>query len=298
LNSDVFGLKLIKKILLVSSFGKVSYRLWKEHKMRDSIAVIGAGVIGGAIVKSMLKSGYEGKITAADMQPEKLGELEKLGVTVTSDNKRAAREAEIVFLSVKPNIIEAALKEIGKEVEGKLVVSSAAAVTVGFCKRLVPKARFVRMMPNLAILVQESFTAYCCDQDVTAEDQEKLKKILGVMGVHREVEERHMDAITAVSGSGPGYLSVILEAITYAGLKVGLPRDLASVSAAQALLGTAKLALETGQTASQIRNMVTTPGGTTIEAIYELEGSQVRQALVRAVEAATRKSETIRKQWE
>jgi pyrroline-5-carboxylate reductase len=266
--------------------------------MRDSIAVIGAGVIGGAIVKSMLKSGYEGKITAADMQPEKLGELEKLGVTVTSDNKRAAREAEIVFLSVKPNIIEAALKEIGKEVEGKLVVSSAAAVTVGFCKRLVPKARFVRMMPNLAILVQESFTAYCCDQDVTAEDQEKLKKILGVMGVHREVEERHMDAITAVSGSGPGYLSVILEAITYAGLKVGLPRDLASVSAAQALLGTAKLALETGQTASQIRNMVTTPGGTTIEAIYELEGSQVRQALVRAVEAATRKSETIRKQWE
>jgi len=162
----------------------------------------------------------------------------------------------------------------------------------------VPKARFVRIMPNVAILVQASFTAYCCDQDVTVEDREKVKEILGSMGVHREVEEQHMDAITAVSGSGPGYLSVILEAITYAGLKVGLPRDLASVSAAQALLGTAKLALETGQTASQIRDMVATPGGTTIEAIYELEGSQVRQALVRAVEAATRKSETIRKQWE
>jgi len=266
--------------------------------MRDSVAVIGAGVIGGAIVKSLLKSGYKGKLTAADMQSEKLGGLEKLGVTVTRDNKRAARESEIVFLSVKPNIVKTVLKEISKEVEGKLVVSSAAAVTVGFCKRLVPKARFVRIMPNLAILVQESFTAYCCDQDVTAEDREKLKEILGVMGVHREVEERHMDAITAVSGSGPGYLSAILEAITYAGLKVGLPRDLASVSAAQALLGTAKLVLETGQTASQIRDMVTTPGGTTIEAIYELEGSQVRQALVRAVEAATRKSETMRKQWE
>ena len=266
--------------------------------MRDSVAVIGAGVIGSAIVKSLLKSGYEGKITAADMQPEKLGELEKLGVAVTSDNRKAAREAEIVFLSVKPNIVEAVLKEISKEVEGKLVVSSAAAVTVGFCKRLVPKARFVRIMPNVAILVQASFTAYCCDQDVTVEDREKVKEILGSMGVHREVEEQHMDAITAVSGSGPGYLSVILEAITYAGLKVGLPRDLASISAAQALLGTAKLALETGQTASQIRDMVATPGGTTIEAIYELEGSQVRQALVRAVEAATRKSETIRKQWE
>jgi len=266
--------------------------------MRYSVAVIGAGVIGGAIAKSLLKSGYDGKIVAADMQPEKLGELEKLGVAVTSDNRKAAREAEIAFLSVKPNIVETVLKEISKEVEGKLVISSAAAVTVGFCKRLVPKARFVRIMPNLAILVQASFTAYCCDQDVTAEDREKVKELLGVMGVCVEVEERYMDALTAVSGSGPGYLSVILEAITYAGLKVGLPRDLASVSAAQALLGTAKLALETGQTASQIRDMVATPGGTTIEAIYELEGSQVRQALVRAVEAATRKSETMRKQWE
>jgi pyrroline-5-carboxylate reductase len=267
-------------------------------RMRDSIAVIGAGVIGGAIIKSLLKSGYDGEITAADMQSEKLGELEKLAVTVTSDNKKAARESDVVFLCVKPNVVETVLKEISKEVEGKLVISTAAAVTVGFCKRIVPKARFVRIMPNLAILVQESFTAYCCDDDVTREDREKVKEVLGVMGIHREVEERHMDAVTAVSGSGPGYLSVILEAITYAGLKVGLPRDLASISAAQAVLGTAKLVLETGQTASQIRDMVTTPGGTTIEAIYEVEGSQLRQALVRAVEAATRKSETIRKQWE
>jgi pyrroline-5-carboxylate reductase len=266
--------------------------------MKDNVAVIGAGVIGGAIVKSLLKSGYDGEIVAADMQPEKLGELEKLGVSVTSDNKKAASDSEIIFLSVKPNVVEIVLKEIGKEVEGKLVISTAAAVTVGFCKRIVPKARFVRVMPNLAILVQESFTAYCCDDDVTQEDRKKVREILGVMGVHREVEERYMDAVTALSGSGPGYLSVIIEALTYAGLKVGLPRDLALLSAAQAVLGTAKLVLETNQTASQIRDMVTTPGGTTIEAIYELEGSQVRQALVRAVEAATKKSEKIRKQWE
>ena len=266
--------------------------------MRDSIAVIGAGVIGGAIIKSLLKSGYDGKITAADMQLEKLGALEKLGITVTSDNKKAARTSDAVFLCVKPNVVKTVLKQISKEVEGKLVISSAAAVTVGFCKRVVPKARFVRIMPNLAILVQESFTAYCCDDDVTQEDKEKVKEVLGVMGIRMEVEERHMDAVTAISGSGPGYLSVILEALTYAGLKVGLPRDLALVSAAQAVLGTAKLVLESGQTAAQIRDMVTTPGGTTIEAIYEIEGSQVRQALIRAVEAATRKSEKIRKQWE
>ena len=266
--------------------------------MNDSIAVIGAGVIGGSVIKSLLKSGYKGNITAADMQPEKLAELKKLGVSVTSNNKQAVQASDIVFLSVKPHIVAPVLKEIKKEIKGKLVVSSAAAVTVGFCKRLVPEARFVRIMPNLAILVQESFTAFCCDDDVTEEDREKIKELLNVMGFGMEVDEKHMDAVTAVSGSGPGYLSIIVEALTYAGLKAGLPRDLALFSAGQAVLGTAKLVLKSGKTAAQIRDMVTTPGGTTIEAIYELEGSQVRQALIRAVEAATRKSETIRKQWE
>lgn len=266
--------------------------------MKDSIAVIGAGVIGGAIVNSLLKSGYDGKITAAEIQLEKVRELEKLGIAVTSDNRKAAKESDVVFLCVKPNVLKTVLKEIRKEVEGKLVVSTAAAVTVGFCKRVVPKARFVRIMPNVAILVQESFTAYCCDDDVTKEDREKLKEVLDVMGRSMEVEEQYMDAVTAVSGSGPGYLSIIVEALTYAGLKVGLPRDLALISAAQAVLGTAKLVLETGQSAAQIRDSVTTPGGTTVEAIYEVEGSGIRQALMRAVEAATKKSEKIRKQWE
>jgi len=266
--------------------------------MGENIAVIGAGVIGDSIVKSLLKNGYTGTITAADMQPEKLEELKKLGVNVTSDNRKAVRESEIVFLCVKPNIVKPVLEEIKDEIEGKLVVSSAAAVTLSFCKRLAPKARFIRIMPNVAILVQESFTAYCCDPDVTKADKEKLKTILDAMGIHMEVEEKQMDSITAVSGSGPGYLSVIIEALAYAGLKVGMPRDLALTCAAQAVLGTAKLVLETGKTPAQIRDMVTTPGGTTIEAIYKLEGSQVRQALMRAVEAATQKSEKIRKQWE
>ncbi len=270
----------------------------RGNRMKDSIAVIGAGVIGGSVVKSLLKSGYEGKITVSEIQQEKARELEQLGVTLTSDNRKAARKADVVFLCVKPNVLKTVLKEISKEVEEKLVISTAAAVTVNFCKRVVPKAHFVRIMPNVAILVQESFTAYSCDDDVTKEDKEKVKEILGVMGIAMEIEEQYMDAVTAVSGSGPGYISVIIEAIVYAGLKVGLPRDLALISAAQAVLGTAKLVLETGQTPAQIRDNVTTPGGTTIEAIYEVEGSDVRQALMRAVEAATKKSEKIRRQWE
>ena len=266
--------------------------------MKDSIAVIGAGVIGGSVVKSLLKSEYKGKITVAEIQQEKAKELEHLGATLTSDNRKAAKKADIIFLCVKPNILKPVLEEIKSEAAGKLVISTAAAVTVAFCKRVVPKARFVRIMPNVAILVQESFNAYCCDQDVTKEDKEKVKELLSVMGISMEINEAYMDAVTAVSGSGPGYISIIIEAMAYAGLKVGLPRDLALRSAAQAVLGTAKLVLETGQSPGQMRDNVTTPGGTTIEAIYEVEGSQIRQALMRAVEAATKKSEKIRKQWE
>ncbi len=266
--------------------------------MKNNIAVIGAGVIGGSVTKSLLKSGYQGKITVADIQLQKAKELETLGATLTSDNKKAAKSADVVFLCVKPNLLKPVLEEISKEVAGKLVVSAAAAVTVQFCKRAAPKARVVRIMPNVAISVQESFTAFCCDKDVTAEDKQTVKCLLDVMGKSMEIDEKYMDAVTAVSGSGPGYLSIVVEALVYAGLKVGLPRDLALQSAAQAVLGTAKLVLETGLSPAQIRDNVTTPGGTTIEAIYEVEGSGIRQALVRAVEAATKKSETIRKNWE
>ena len=289
---------MIKKILLIRSFGNVFTRVWKDNRMKDSIAIIGGGVIGASVVKSLLKKDYEGNITIAEILPEKAKELEQLKVNVTDDNRKAVKEADLVFLCVKPNVVKIVLEEIRNEVRGKLLVSTAAAVTIGFCKRIVPDARFVRIMPNVAILVQESFTAYCCDADVTVEDKEKIKELLGGMGVAMEVAEKHMDAVTAVSGSGPGYISILIEAVAYAGLKVGLPRHLALTCAAQAVLGTAKLVLETGQSPAQIRDNVTTPGGTTIEAIYEIEGSGIRQALIRAIEAATKKSETIRKQWE
>ncbi|HUW49110.1 MAG TPA: pyrroline-5-carboxylate reductase dimerization domain-containing protein, partial [Patescibacteria group bacterium] len=138
------------------------------------------------------------------------------------------------------------------------------------------------------------FTAYCCDGDVTSEDEKKVKEIFDAMGSSREVEEKYMDAITGLSGSGPGYISIIIEALMYAGLKVGLPRELSLYSSAQTVLGTGKLALQTQQHVSRIKDMVTTPGGTTIEAIYELECSQIRPALMRAVEEATKKCQAIR----
>jgi pyrroline-5-carboxylate reductase len=265
--------------------------------MDDDIAVIGAGVIGGAIVKSLIKSGYKGKITATRRIVEKLKELEELGASVTSDNRKAAKEAKIVFICVKPGDVANILKEISGEIKRKLVISTAATVPLKFYKKIVPEARFVRTMPNMAILVQESFTAYTCDEDVTPEDKEKVKKIFNVMGICEEVEEKHMDAITALSGSGPGYISIIIEGLMYAGLKVGLPRDLSLYSSAQTVLGTGKLVLQTREHAAKIKDMVTTPGGTTIEAIYELEGSQIRPALMRAVQKATKKCQKIRENF-
>jgi len=161
-------------------------------------------------------------------------------------------------------------------------------------KKIIPEARIVRIMPNVAVLVQASYTAYCCEENVTQKDKDKVKAILNMMGICEEVDEKYMDAITALSGSGPGYLSIIVEALMQAGLKVGLPRNIALTSAAQTVLGTGKLIIDLKEDPAKIRDMVTTPGGTTIAAIYELEGSQVRQALMRAVEEATKKSQAIR----
>lgn len=262
--------------------------------MTDNVAVIGAGMMGSAIVKSLLKSGYPSKITAADFQLEKIEEIEKLGVAVTADNRKASAKADIIFICVKPGDVEKVLKEITKEAKGKIVISLAAAIPIMFLKKIIPEARIVRIVPNVAVLVQASYTAYCCDEDVTQKDKEKVKAILSTMGMCEEVEEKYMDAITGLSGSGPGYLSIIAEALIYAGLKVGLPKNVAVNGSAQTLLGTAKLILELQEHPAKIRDMVTTPGGTTIEAIYEVEGSQIRQALMRAVEKATNKSQLIR----
>jgi len=260
----------------------------------DKIAVLGAGMIGGAIIKSLLKSGYKGNISAADCLPEKVMEMNALGISATVDNRKTAAEADIVFICTKPSEVEKLLKEVNKEIKGKIVISTAATLPLAFLKKNAPEAKLVRIMPNVAILVQASYTAYCCDDAITTKDKEKLKALLSTMGIAEEIDEKYMDAITGLSGSGPGYLSIIVEAMMYAGLKAGLPRNIALGASAQALLGTGKLVLELNEHPAKIRDMVTTPGGTTIEAIYQLEGSQVRQALIRAIEEATKKSQIIR----
>jgi pyrroline-5-carboxylate reductase len=264
--------------------------------MNDKIAVIGAGMMGSAIIKSLLKGNYSGEITAVDIAPEKLADLAKLGAKVSSDNCKAAENADIVFVIVKPGDVAKVLDEISGAISGrgKLLISVAATVPLAFLKKHAPQAKIVRIMPNLGAMVQASYTAYCCSENVSAQDREKVKTLLGMMGVAQEIDEKFMDAITALSGSAPGYLSVIVEALTYAGLKVGLPRNIAQTAAAQCIMATGKLVLDLPEEPSKIKDMTTTPGGTTIEAIYQIEQSQIRPAMIRAVEEATKKSQQIR----
>ena len=262
--------------------------------MNDKITVIGAGMMGGAIIRSLVKGDYQGKITAVDIVSEKLGDLEKLGVIVSSDNRKASANADVVFVIVKPGDVEKVLKEISGEIKGKLLVSVAATVPLSFLRKCAPESRIVRIMPNLAALVQASYTAFCCSENVTAGDKKKVIALLKMMGDCDEIDEKYMDAITAVSGSGPGYMSIVVEALTYAGLKVGLPRNVALRAAAQTVMGTGKLIIDLKEEPSKIRDMTTTPGGTTIEAIYQIEQSQIRAAMIRAIEEATKKSQAIR----
>ncbi|MGD6808261.1 MAG: pyrroline-5-carboxylate reductase [Candidatus Bathyarchaeia archaeon] len=262
--------------------------------MNDKVAVIGAGMMGSAIIKSLHKGGYKGQITAVDIQVEKLKELEKIGVKTGSDNRKAAEEADIIFVIVKPGDVEKVLKETAKETKSKLVISVAATVPLSFLRKHAPEAKIVRIMPNLGAMVQAAYTAYVCESNVTAEDKQKVQTLLNMMGACDEMDEKYMDAITAVSGSGPGYMSIIIEALTYAGLKVGLPRNIALKSAAQTVLGTAKLVIDLNEDPAKIKDMTTTPGGTTIETIFQIEQSQIRPAMMRAIEEATKKSAQIR----
>jgi pyrroline-5-carboxylate reductase len=262
--------------------------------MDEKVAVIGTGMMGSAIIKSLIKSGYRGQITAVDIQTQKLEDLEKLGVKTCLDNCKAAAEADIIFIIVKPGDMENVLKQINQKVKGKLVISVAATVPLAFLRKHVSDAKIVRIMPNLGVMVQASYTAYCCEENVTSDEKQKVQTMLNMMGICDEVDEKYMDALTAVSGSGPGYISVIVEALTYAGLKVGLPRNIAQKSAAQTILGTAKLVIDLNEEPAKIKDMTTTPGGTTIEAIYQIEQSQIRPAMIRAIEEATKKSSQIR----
>jgi len=256
------------------------------------IGIIGAGQIGSSIAKALAKSGKY-RVIASRRNIEKIKHLKEIGVELTRDNRMVARESDVIFIAVKPYKVSEILKEVSDLLDGKFLISVAAATPISKIASLAPKAKIIRAMPNIGLIAKASFTAYTRGPNISESDLKVVNEILGELGAFMEVDEDLMDAITALSGSGPAYVALLIEAMAYAGLKVGLPRDLAYRSSAYTVYGTAKLLLEVGLHPSTIKEMVLTPGGTTIEGIFYLEEGGVRTAVMKAVEAATRRAKEI-----
>jgi len=266
------------------------------------IAILGAGNIGGALLGGILKSHLaEPKdVVATDAREERRRELEeqwKVRVLPT-DNRQAVAGRDVVILAVKPNIVPRVLEEIrGVLRPGQIVLSVAAAVPISFIESVLGKRVAVfRAMPNIPVLVEEGATAVAGNQYTTPEQRKVVEKIFGSLGVVVFVDEGQLDAVTALSGSGPAYIYTVIEALIDGGKKMGLSQEVATRLTEQTVLGAAKLVRETKLHPAVLRDEVTTPGGTTIAALHELEKHGLRSMLISAVETATLRSREICKQ--
>ena len=263
-----------------------------------TIAFLGAGNMAEALVKGLLRAGVATptEILLTDRRKDRLAELASVyGVRTSPDNLAAAREAAIVVLSVKPQAMDKLLGEISPALDGsKLVVSIAAGVPLAAIERRVGHGvRIVRTMPNTPALVGAGATAIAAGEHATPEDMEQAKALFDAVGKTAIVDEQLLDAVTGLSGSGPAYVFLVIEALADAGVKVGLDRRTAQDLAAQTVLGSAKLLLETGEHPGRLKDQVTSPGGTAIAGLHTLEAGGLRTTLMNAVEAATRRSHEL-----
>ncbi len=262
-----------------------------------SIGFIGAGNMAEAMIRGLLRGqDFDAKtIFASGPREERMHELrEKYAIEATTDNSTPAK-AEIVVLSVKPQILSRVLDEVADAINPEaLVISIAAGVPVAAIQgRLASGTRVVRAMPNTPALVDAAATAIAGGEHARESDLAEAKKIFDSIGLTVVLEESQLDAVTGLSGSGPAYVFLILEALSDAGVKVGLSRRTSQLLAAQTLLGSAKLLLETNEHPGRLKDMVTSPGGTAITGLHTLENGGVRTTLMNAVEAATRRSREL-----
>jgi pyrroline-5-carboxylate reductase len=258
------------------------------------ITVVGGGKMGGALIEGMISRGMVGvaALTVADTDEKRLGELAKAyGVHVTTNNREALQGADLVILSVKPQNMADVLSRLVGAAPAALFISIAAGIATSFIEeRLGAGVRVVRVMPNLPALIGEGAAALAPGAFATKADLELARRIFTAVGIAVEVEESLMDAVTGLSGSGPGYAFLIIEALTDAGVRMGLAGDVALKLSAQSLLGAARLCLKGEKRPAELRDMVTSPGGTTLAGLKVLAEGRLRETLIAAVEAATRRS--------
>jgi pyrroline-5-carboxylate reductase len=262
------------------------------------VAVIGAGKIGEAVANSIAKSSQVTKVIMTKRNVSTLPRSKSGKVAVTPDNREAAKKADLILIAVKAGDAKHVLGEISQFTSGKIVISLMAAITIERLERVLPKAKVVRSMPNIAAVIGESMTAYSLGGKVTPADEATVQLILGSFGDYVKVPESLLNPITALSGSGPAYIAVVIEAMVSAGLKVGIPRDISLKLVTKTLTGTADLLSEKKMHPAELRDTVTTPAGTTIAGIYELERGSLRTSMMNAVEAATMAAEKVAKKFE
>lgn len=262
------------------------------------IAFLGTGNMAEALVKGLLGAGTASaeEIVCAEPRLERREEIAlRYGVKVIVSNLEATEQADVVVLSVKPQTMEQLLDEIAPAVDHrKLVISIAAGVSIAaIARKLGAGVRIVRTMPNTPALVGAGATALARGAHATDWDLEQARSLFQAVGTTVIVEEHHLDAVTGLSGSGPAFLFLVIEALADGGVKVGLARPVAMTLAAQTVLGSAKLVLETGEHPGRLKDQVTSPGGTAIAGVHALEQGGLRAALIAAVEAATRRSREL-----
>jgi pyrroline-5-carboxylate reductase len=261
------------------------------------IAILGAGRIGESMLRGFLSSGWRAAadLTVTARSDERLAALrERYGVEATGDNAAAVAGAPLVIVAVKPQDMAALLREIAPAVSGQTILSVAAGITTKAIEVHLPAgARVVRAMPNAPALVHEGIAGVCKGSNATDEDLELAADALAHLGRVVRVAEADMDAITAVSGSGPAYFALLTEAMIEAGLLLGLSREVSTRLVVQTMFGSALLLRDEGMHPMELREAVTSPGGTTTRAIRELEASGVRAAFLSAISAAAERSREL-----
>lgn len=261
------------------------------------IGFIGCGKMGSALM--------QGVLAAKICEPENVQIYDRVteaaevlaaesGIRAAAGNRELAAASDVVILCVKPEDALHALAEAGRELEGKLLVSIVAGVTIASLQAAAGvDARVVRVMPNTAVLVQKGASAYAIGVGVTDEDIAAVEKIFTSVGRAFAVEEQMLDAVTGLSGSGPGYVYLFIEALSDGGVQMGLPRELATKLAVQTVAGAAEMVAETMMHPAVLREMVASPGGTTIAGLAALERSGLRSGVMEAVRAATLRSREL-----
>jgi pyrroline-5-carboxylate reductase len=263
-----------------------------------TIGFLGAGKMAGALARGVISAGLVKAVEAraSDPAPAARASFEKeTGAKTGESNLEIARFAQVLILAVKPAQVGEVLLEIKPAITPEhLLISIAAGVPLAKLEDWLGKnRRVIRAMPNTPALVGASATAYALGQAATADDGTLAQKIFSVVGLAFPVKESLLDAVTGLSGSGPAYFYLVIEALSDGGVAAGLPRDVATKLAAQTALGSAKMVLETGQHPGALKDMVTSPGGTTIEGLHELEKGKVRGIFMSAVRAAAEKSRQL-----